>query len=313
MNEPSISRAANGSNPACRVALVLVTYRPDWAVLDGRVAALRSQADEVVIVDNGSPGTEENSHEAGAWSVCERLLLKDNFGIAKAQNVGIEWAISHGATHVVLLDQDSEPASDMVARLVQAAAELAAQVPRLGAIAPRFFDERQATTPSFFRLKGLRVVPLVCADAAARLPIDAAIASGSLLSVEALKSVGGMCEDLFIDLVDIEWCLRARSLGYQSFGVCGALLHHRLGESPRSVVGRKVAHHSPLRSYYFFRNAVWLMGQQHAPVAWKLAAIRQLGLRYLLYSLTVAPRLEYLRMMTLGLWHGLKGRLGRLA
>jgi rhamnosyltransferase len=292
---------------------VLVTYRPDWAILDARVAALRSQADDIVIVDNGSPETEEGSAEAAAWSACERLLLKDNYGIAKAQNVGIEWAISHGATHVVLLDQDSEPASDMVKRLVQAAAELGAQVPRLGVVAPRFFDERQATASSFFRIKGLRVVPLVCAGAAACLPIDAAIASGSLLPVEALRSVGGMCEDLFIDLVDIEWCLRARSLGYQSFGVCSALLHHRLGESPRAVVGRKVAHHSPLRSYYFFRNAVWLMGQRYAPVAWKLAAVRQLGLRYLFYSLTVDPRLEYLRMMTLGLWHGLRGRLGRLA
>jgi rhamnosyltransferase len=157
------------------------------------------------------------------------------------------------------------------------------------------------------------VVPLVCADAAARLPIDAAIASGSLLSVEALRLVGGMCEDLFIDLVDIEWCLRARSLGYQSFGVCGALLRHTLGESPRSVGGRKVVHHSPLRSYYFFRNAVWLMRQHHAPFAWKLAAVRQLGLRCLFYTVAVAPRLEYLRMMTLGLWHGIRGRLGRLA
>jgi rhamnosyltransferase len=313
MNEPSLSRAANGRNPKSRVALVIVTYRPDWAILDARVAALRSQAKDIVIVDNGSPGTEEDSAEAAAWSVCERLLLKDNYGIAKAQNVGIEWAISHGATHVVLLDQDSEPASDMVGTLVQAATDLVARVPRLGVIAPRFFDERQAMAPSFFRIKGLRVVPLVCTDATACLPIDAAIASGSLLSVATLRSVGVMCEDLFIDLVDIEWCLRARSVGYQSFGVCGALLHHRLGETPRSVVGRKVAHHSPLRSYYLFRNATWLMRQQYAPLAWKLAAVRQLALRYLFYTLTVAPRLEYLRMMTLGLWHGIRGRLGRLA
>jgi len=313
MNERPLSQLASGSQPECRVALVIVTYRPDWAILAARVAALRSQADDIVIVDNGSPGTEEGSAEAAAWSACERLLLKDNYGIAKAQNVGIEWAISRGATHVLLLDQDSEPGSDMVERLVQAAIELGAQVPRLGVIAPRFLDERQAAAPSFFRIKGLRVVPLMCADAAARVPIDAAIASGSLLSVEALGSVGDMCEDLFIDLVDIEWCLRARSLGYQSFGVCSALLHHRLGESPRSVVGRKVAHHTPLRSYYFFRNAVWLMGQRYAPVAWKLAAVRQLGLRYLFYTLTVAPRLEYLRMMTLGLRHGFSGRLGRLA
>ena len=302
---------ADMSNPARKVVLVVVTYHPDWAELYVRIDSLRSQVDDIVVVDNGSTSADGDLLEAPTWSNFHRLSLDDNWGIAKAQNRGIEWARAREATHVILLDQDSEPASDMVERLVRAAQELELRIEKLGVIAPRFVDVRQGQAASFFGLHGLHVVPLECAEGEEYIPITAAIASGSLLSLEALKAVGGMCDELFIDLVDIEWCMRARSLGYQSFGVCDAVLYHRLGESPRSVFGRKVPHHSPLRSYYFYRNAVWLCRQGYVPFAWKFGVARQLLLRGLFYSTAVAPRLIYLRMMTLGLWHGFRGRLGR--
>lgn len=313
MTVPPVSLKTEKSRPPRKVAFVIVTYHPNWALVHSRLTSLRLQVDDVVVVDNGSPSALDERFDAPMWSICARLLLDDNYGIAKAQNLGIGWAIAQGATHVVLLDQDSEPAPDMVDHLLRAADALETQVQKLGVVAPRFIDERHGNAASFFRVEGLRIVPVACAEAAEYMAIDAAIASGSLLAVDVLAEVGGMREELFIDLVDIEWCMRARALGYRSFGVCDAVLHHTLGESPRSLFGRKIAHYSPLRSYYFYRNGVWLFRQRYMPIAWKLAVVRQLVLRYLFYSVSVAPRLGYLRMMTLGLWHGLRGRLGRRA
>jgi rhamnosyltransferase len=307
--DPSADRQSGAPLP--KLILVVVTHFPDWIRLYDRLERLAAQVEGIVVVDNGPSDAGERTMALECLK-CHSISLGDNYGIARAQNAGIDWAIAHGATHVMLLDQDSDPAPDMIERLLEAAAEIARDVEKPGVIAPRFQDERMQKLASFFIVDELRVAPRRCTEGDKYVRIDAAIASGSILAVETLETVGGMREELFVDFVDIEWCMRARFLGYQSYGVCDAVLHHSLGESPRALLGRKVAHHSPLRSYYFVRNAVWLMRQSYVPVAWKLAVGRQLALRYLFYGVTVAPRLAYLRMMTLGLWHGLRGRLGRL-
>jgi rhamnosyltransferase len=142
--------------------------------------------------------------------------------------------------------------------------------------------------------------------------ITTAIASGALLPMQALAAVGPMRESLFIDLVDIEWCFRARAKGYRAFGVCAAKLSHSLGEQPTRVLGRTLATHSPLRNYYFYRNAVWLFRQDYVPAVWKRVVAAQMLKRYLAFSLLVPPRLAYFRMMTLGIRHGLRRRGGPL-
>jgi rhamnosyltransferase len=43
-----------------------------------------------------------------------------------------------------------------------------------------------------------------------------------------LDVVGGMNDSLFIDYVDIEWCLRAKNLGYEILGCYRALMNHYL-------------------------------------------------------------------------------------
>ena len=127
-----------------------------------------------------------------------------------------------------------------------------------------------------------------------------------------LDRVGPMREDLFIDYVDVEWGLRARSRGYQCFGVCGAHMAHSLGELPIRWLGRAYPHHSPLRHYYLFRNAVLLYREGWLPLGWKLVDGARLALKYGFYGLFARPRGRHLAMMTKGLVHGLRGIGGRL-
>ena len=88
---------------------IIVSYFPREDVLRRLVLAVVSQVAHVVIVDNGSPVGTQIFVEDIAGEKVHCLLLGRNFGIAKAQNAGIEWARTHKATHVVLLDQDSVP------------------------------------------------------------------------------------------------------------------------------------------------------------------------------------------------------------
>jgi len=60
---------------------------------------------------------------------------------------------------------------------------------------------------------------------------DYVVSSGALIPLAVLDQVGMMDESLFIDYVDSEWGLRAKSRGHLSFGICAAQMVHCLGMS----------------------------------------------------------------------------------
>lgn len=296
-----------------RVFAVVVSFRPDLETLNLLLQSLMSQVDGVVVVDNGS------SEKALAWlgafssTIPYALIpLHDNKGIAAAQNIGIAHAKQQGTDYVILFDHDSNPAPDMVAKLLAVAEAKAATGVEVAAVGPRYLDERQDNPPPFIQVVGLRVKkqPCLCGDSV--VDVNYLIASGCLMPMRALDAVGYMQESLFIDYVDIEWGLRARSKGFLSFGACGALMAHDLGDEPFDFFGKKFPHHSALRHYYHFRNAVWMYRQSWLPAHWKFADGWRLFLKYGFYTLFAKPRHQHWWMMTKGVWHGLTGRMGRL-
>jgi rhamnosyltransferase len=294
------------------VIAVVVTYQPDIKKLSTLLTALLRQVTQIIIVDNGSDIDVHNWISAQGNMGIHALRFNNNHGVAHAQNAGIAWARECGAHYIVLLDQDSDPATDMIERLVGAAETMAAQGYSVAAVGPNHLDIQRGNPPPFIRVRGLRVERCFCTEPDAIIPVDYLISSGCLIPMATLDVVGGMTEELFIDYVDIEWCMRAKHRGYQSFGACGAIMQHRIGDAPISFCGRKVPLHSPLRHYYLFRNAVWMYRQKWPPLHWKLTDGYRLFLKYGFYALFTKSRLEHLHMMTLGIWHGLRGRNGRL-
>jgi rhamnosyltransferase len=292
---------------------ILVTYEPDLAMLRGLLGTLRPQLTKVFVVDNGSNLDLENSLGAdfGTDNWCEVVRLHANLGLAAAQNLGIERARKAGAAFVVLFDQDSLPAPDMVPRLLDVVSAKSSMGISVAAVGPRYTDERQRNPPPFIQIRGLNVERQACHDENSVVEVDYLIASGSLIPMSSLDAIGGMRDDLFIDYVDIEWGLRAKKAGFQSFGVCGARMRHDLGDVPINLLGRKIPNHSPLRHYYHFRNAVRLYCEAGPPWNWKVADGWRLLLKYGAYSLLAKPRLEHFRMMSIGIADGLSGRMGK--
>jgi rhamnosyltransferase len=275
--------------------------------------ALRSQVARIIVVDNGSRLDVDKclGPYVSADSWCQLVRLPGNLGIAAAQNVGIKLASQSGADFVILFDQDSEPAPDMIRKLRDVADHKLRRGIKVAAVGPRYTDARQDNPPPFIRIRGLSVEKQGCPDEGAVVEVDYLIASGSLIPMATLEAVGGMREDLFIDYVDIEWGLRARVAGFQSFGVCGARMRHDLGEAPIEFFGRKFPNHSPLRHYYHFRNAVRLYREGGLPWNWKIADAWRLLLKYGAYTLLAKPRHQHWWMMSLGIIHGLTGRMGK--
>lgn len=294
------------------IVAVVVTYHPKLGELSRLLDALGCQVDQTIVIDNGDTvevsGFVSGRNDPGLHC----LPLGGNLGVAAAQNAGIAWARERGAEFVVLFDQDSEPAADMIARLHGTYQRLLGEGFHVAAVGPRYVDERNIDHSSFSRSSGFRLIKEDCTSNGAIIRTDFVIASGSLISMDTLHRVGGMNDALFVDQIDIEWCLRAKSLGYQCFGVCNAVMRHSLGDAPLIFLGRKLINHNPLRHYYIFRNAVWLISRKYVPYGWRLRFARVIVVRYLVYPLYVSPRFDFLKMMTKGLWHGMTGRMGRL-
>ena len=295
------------SSGSTRIFAVVVTFRCELDRLVAQFERLLRQVDHIVWVDNGSGVDLRPWLRQWPADRVHPLWLAQNHGIGYAQNRGIEWALEQGATHVLLMDHDSLPAPDMVGLLMDALRDH----PDAAAVGPRYADpRRQSDRTPFFRMEGWSLRWLDCNDPARVWEVDHVIASGCLMPAPALRQVGLLREDYFIDWVDVEWCLRARDQGFKIYGVCAATLEHRLGDQVARVLGREVPLHAPWRHYYQSRNVVLMLRSTRANVPTKLHhAVQQLK-RLVVFSVFVPGRGKYFKMWMKGLLHGMLGRRG---
>lgn len=289
------------------VCAVVVTYHPDGEALRAGLAAVRPQVRSLVVVDNASPGIEV------ALAGTDAVLLRSssNVGLARAQNLGIEWAREHGCSHVLILDQDSVPGAGMVECLLAAHRRLAG-LARVGAVGPRFRDPREERDAPFVRVAFPMSRKLWCEAGTSEVACDFLISSGVLIPLAVLDDVGGMEDGLFIDNVDMEWSFRARSRGYALFGVCAATMGHHLGDERRPVLrGRcEVVTHGPVRLYFIMRNRVALYRRPYTPRVWIAQDLPRVLAKFLIFSVLVGPRRDNVRFMLRGLLDGVRQRSG---
>lgn len=303
------SRPRPGSKPV--VVAVAVTYNPDPEVFANLLAALSDQVSHLVVVDNGSANRNEVAALTRARSGTY-IQLGKNTGIAAAQNRGVITAKRLGATHVLLSDQDSLPAPNMVEKLLACFERASADGP-VGAAGPVPVDERagdpEALVYSFTRWgPKRREIP----GPGETLQVPFVLASGSLVSMDALSKVGPFDEPLFIDHVDLAWGLRATEAGYRIL-VCGdSILYHSLGDSVAAVPGRRrlVHVHSPVRNYYMMRNTLFLQRARFLPARWKVGYLAWMGKYFAYYLLLARGRRTRLRYLTKALRDGITGRGG---
>lgn len=289
---------------------VVVAYRPDPVLLGRLLRALAPQVQGGIVVNNGSDLPLTDAELAALGFVVRHL--GDNLGVATALNAGFAWAEQQQADFVISFDQDSEPAPDMLQRLLQAHGALVAEGRPVGAVGPQQIDRRSGRVADAFaptRWRYRRLQPVV----GQRLEVDHLITSGCLTPLAAWRQAGPMLEPLFIDYVDIEWSLRARARGLQLFIVGGAMLDHALGDGVHHWRGRQVARHGPQRHYYLMRNGVYLQKLPYIPWAWKLPDLLALVKKFLFFSAVSRPRGAHVRAMLRGLWAGLTGSAGKPA
>ena len=298
-----------------KVAALVVTYFPD-AGCPRRLDKLLSQVDRLVIVDNGTDAAGISWIDA--YSERPRVTTirnDDNLGIAAALNQGMNVLADGAYDWVFTSDQDSTVTDGCVAALL--AAVSGDPHPDNIALVGSNRQDTGANISAHRWLRPSRRYPFferVTCDQIERDGVTLVITSGTLTSMTAYRQLGSFREDFFIDLVDTEYCLRARKAGYRILVSCDAMIFHRIGSKrQRRLLGLTISpmHHGPLRKYYIFRNAVDVIRRYgRAFPHWLIYQV--LGLAEVAAGILIFENQKSakLRACMIGAWDGLLGRRG---
>jgi rhamnosyltransferase len=288
--------------PASPIVVAVVAAYNAPADLPVRCAALAPQVELVIIVDDGSSTVDAADYADNPTRV---IPLPRNLGIAGALNAGYRAAREYGATHILVLDQDSQVEDGYVAAgLARFESELAAGVEIVSAV-PETVEEERITVRRDGR------------------PFDP-IQSGQLMSVDAIDRVGPFADDFVIDSVDSEYTLRARARGFEFTVVPGSRLQHTLGEpTPLLVFGRHLRllgkprfsrYHQPFRTYYMVRNGL-LLWRRHARgnLRWLLHRPGYMMIDVSFNALSAPDTPAQIRAITRGVRDAIANRAGPIA
>jgi rhamnosyltransferase len=229
---------------------VIVTHHPDQE-FHSRLQRLMSQVANVAVVDNGSSEScVKQIRELADQGDVHLILNQTNEGIARALNQGVEWAMDQGCNWVLTLDQDTCITGDFLQRLTSAYFEFPDRE-RLAVIGSNYVDPVRKT--EFVSSNGQ--------SQSSWKEVKTVITSGSLVSLSVFRTIGQFREELFIDCVDFEYCLRARDRGFRVILVPQATMSHPIGavtlhKLPWKTTG--TGNYPPIRWYYMTRNQLIL-------------------------------------------------------
>lgn len=295
-------------NDNTNVAAVIVTYNPDLNELEKLIQVLICQVGKIYIVDNGS-STDLR------YLVCSNVILnelKENMGIAYAQNIGISKAKSDEFKDVILFDQDSLPSLSLVSDLLFTRESANSSGYSVGAVGPVHIDIDSRKSGLFIATKNNKLYKIDPNNYQHDFfECDFLIASGCLISIDIFETIGLMEEELFIDCVDMEWGFRLKNFNFSCIAARNAKMYHKIGEKPLIIFGRSLTTHSPLRHYYFYRNFHLLRRRDYIPSPWKKYVLIKSTLQALIFSTLLPNRFEHLKMIIQGIYDGSRGKYGK--
>lgn len=239
---------------------------------------------EVIVVDNGST---DGSVRAIRDKFPEIKILenKKNLGFAKGNNVGIRYALNQGADYIILLNNDTIVEINTLVRLI----EVASSNNRIGILGPKiYFAKGFEFHQGRYKKNELGKVIWYAGgliDWRNVLGVHRGVdevdegqydkqeevefVSGCCMFIkrEVFKKIGLLDERFFLYFEDLDFCLRAKKVGFRIVYVPEAVIWHKNA----ATVGGSGSD----RQRYHYRRSRLIFGLRFAPIKTKLALIRE--------------------------------------
>lgn len=223
------------------LAAVVVLYNPKESVIENIISYLDC-VEKIYVIDNSNFSNDSLFKFLHFANKLEYVFNDGNLGIAKALNIGCHMAMNDGIKWVLTMDQDSKFLNldcQIINYITQSKDQrIALYYPNYlieGVVYDRYIKENNE--------------PIVV------------MTSGNFLNLIVYEELNGFEDKLFIDYVDIDYCLKLKKYGYKIAQLPKATLKHELGQSMhKSIFFFKaiVTNHSSLRRYYITRNRLYV-------------------------------------------------------
>lgn len=235
-----------------RYAAIVVLYRANKKVLKN-IESYYSEVEEIFLIDNTE--TEKIKKDLESFeNKCKYIYISlgKNMGLAYALNYGCNIAVEKGYNYVLTMDQDSifEIGSvDRMKKFIENShKEYAIVAPNVKAIYDKGND--YVTINSLLEKKDNPYQEF-----------EWVITSGSFLNMKFFKQVNGFDNSLFIEHIDIDYCIKIKLIEQKIIVLNNAVLNQRYGNlKEKNFLWRKIypSYYNPERYYYLFRNRILL-------------------------------------------------------
>lgn len=265
---------------------VVVLYFPSQKTSE-LVVALADVFDQVVLVDN-TPESESSV----TFRACPQVAyvpLHKNTGIAHALNVGVKALKNSGVALFATFDQDSSITDAQISSLRSFLIGMRDRQYETSIWGLEFDENRSLSAKNDW------------------VDVVTVVTSGMVFHQHVYDLVGPFEDALFIDSVDHEYCLRARSKGVQIKRSKNVMIEHNIGLDGNSLIPV----HAPLRKYYQYRNTAILIGRYlFGEKLWVCRQILRLHIEFLHILVFENERLVKIKFLARGLKDAFLGRLG---
>jgi rhamnosyltransferase len=285
--------------------LIFVLYQPTGASLSNLFKA-RAACPEVVAVDN-SPEEDVRLHEDLRRQGIAVIFNRNEGGLAGAYNKGAEVLLDRQCDLIFLLDQDSEIEAEFFDGMIRAATALSTDAFLIG---PKIYEvalnKCMPVIPPGKRFpKPFRIDE----QTEGFFPTLCIISSGSAVSAAAYRLLGPFRDDYFIEYVDIEYSLRARSRGVPVYMNAAVVLRQTNGRIERR--GKWfTTNHAASRRYYIARNSVHCLREHRSQCGLHWLSGLMMIREAICVLLLDSQKLRKLTAIASGYLDGLFGRLG---
>ncbi|TCN56372.1 glycosyltransferase family 2 protein [Flavobacterium circumlabens] len=221
------------------LSAVVVLYNPDDTILEN-IGSYLNWVNFIYIIDNSD---KPNGHKfSDLGPKIQYVFNNGNLGIAQALNIGCKMALANGLEWIVTMDQDSKflNFTDNVKDLLSSTTNK-----NIALYYPDYIIDGKLYDKSIKEENEPIIV----------------MTSGNIINLKIHEKIGGFEEKLFIDYVDIEYCLKLKKEGYSIANLPNVVLQHELGDSKRTsflFVKAIVTNHSSIRRYYITRNRLYV-------------------------------------------------------
>lgn len=188
--------------------------------------------EKLYIIDNS-----ERATNIDIKNKIEYISLKKNEGIAKALNIGCKKAFEDGFEWILTMDQDSTFYSSL-------------KKYKMDVLKIQKIDSKIAIFGCSIKEKEKEGYT------------KKIITSGNILRLEHWEKINGFNEELFIDEVDFEFCVRIILNDLKIYKLSNIFLNHKLGDSfTKKILFFNVTcmNHNKIRKYYIMRNRLFML------------------------------------------------------